>query len=229
MSNISWFVQAKILPEDASGDDTTGVGELCIKSPSLFKEYWKLPEVTKESFIDGGFFKTGDAVKVDDDGYYVILGRTSADIMKVGGYKLSALEIESVLLEHPAVSECCVLGLPDKTYGEAVSAIIVPEAELKKNRAEELKPAIGLEELCTWAKERLAPYKVKPLLHHVETFANVSERCQKEGKEKKMTSILVQLFQHHLPTRLFLWETLPRNAMGKVNKKELKKNLAAEG
>ncbi|KAG5537729.1 hypothetical protein RHGRI_024996 [Rhododendron griersonianum] len=154
---------AKILPEDASGDDTTGVGELCIKSPSLFKEYWKLPEVTKESFIDGGFFKTGDAVKVDDDGYYVILGRTSADIMKVGGYKLSALEIESVLLEHPAVSECCVLGLPDKTYGEAVSAIIVPEAELKKNRAEELKPAIGLEELCTWAKERLAPYKVKPL------------------------------------------------------------------
>ncbi|XP_058228081.1 probable CoA ligase CCL8 isoform X2 [Rhododendron vialii] len=184
-------VQAKILPEDESGDDTTGVGELCIKSPSLFKEYWKLPEVTKESFIDGGFFKTGDAVKVDDDGYYVILGRTSADIMKVGGYKLSALEIESVLLEHPAVSECCVLGLPDKTYGEAVSAIIVPEAELKKNRAEELKPAIGLEELCTWAKERLAPYK--------------------------------------LPTRLFLWETLPRNAMGKVNKKELKKNLAAEG
>ncbi|KAI8544465.1 hypothetical protein RHMOL_Rhmol08G0298900 [Rhododendron molle] len=184
-------VQAKILPEDESGDDTTGVGELCIKSPSLFKEYWKLPEVTKESFIDGGFFKTGDAVKVDDDGYYVILGRTSADIMKVGGYKLSALEIESVLLEHPAVSECCVLGLPDKTYGEAVSAIIVPEAELKKNRAEELKPAIGLEELCTWAKERLAPYK--------------------------------------LPTRLFLWDTLPRNAMGKVNKKELKKNLAAEG
>jgi len=183
-------VQAKILPDDESGDDTTGVGELCIKSPSLFKEYWKLPEVTKESFIDGGFFRTGDAVKLDEDGYYVILGRTSADIMKVGGYKLSALEIESVLLEHPAVSECCVLGLPDKTYGEAVTAIIVPEAELKKRREEELKPAISLEELCTWAKERLAPYK--------------------------------------LPTRLILWETLPRNAMGKVNKKELKKKLAAE-
>lgn len=50
MSNISWFVQAKILPEDASGDDTTGVGELCIKSPSLFKEYWKLPEVLKSLY-----------------------------------------------------------------------------------------------------------------------------------------------------------------------------------
>ncbi|KAI7986851.1 Malonate--CoA ligase [Camellia lanceoleosa] len=184
-------VQAKILAEEGSGDDTTGVGELCIKSPSLFKEYWKLPEVTKESFVDGGFFKTGDAVKVDEDGYYIILGRTSADIMKVGGYKLSALEIEAVLLEHSAVSECCVFGLPDKDYGEAVCAIIVPEVEMKKKQAEELKPALSLEELCTWAKERLAPYK--------------------------------------LPTRLFLWEMLPRNALGKVNKKELKKKLAAEG
>lgn len=180
-------VQVKILAED---DGSEGVGELCIKSPSLFKEYWKRPEVTKESFIEGGFFKTGDAVKVDEDGYYVILGRTNADIMKVGGYKLSALEIEAILLEHPAVSECCVLGLPDNTYGEAVTAIIVPDMEIKKVREKDLNPAISLAELCTWAKEKLAPYK--------------------------------------LPTRLFLWDLLPRNAMGKVNKKELKMKLTAE-
>ncbi|XP_022018768.1 malonate--CoA ligase isoform X2 [Helianthus annuus] len=180
-------VQVKIL---ADNDGNEGVGELCIKSPSLFKEYWKRPEVTKESFIEGGFFKTGDAVKVDEDGYYVILGRTNADIMKVGGYKLSALEIEAILLEHPAISECCVLGLPDKTYGEAVTAIIVPNMELKKIREKDLKPAITLDELCSWAKQKLAPYK--------------------------------------LPTRLFVWDSLPRNAMGKVNKKELKATLAAE-
>ncbi|KAI3766613.1 hypothetical protein L2E82_16678 [Cichorium intybus] len=180
-------VEVKILAEDDGND---GVGELCVKSPSLFKEYWKRPEVTKESFIDGGFFKTGDAVKVDEDGYYVILGRTNADIMKVGGYKLSALEIEAILLEHPAISECCVLGLPDNTYGEAVTAIIVPDLEIKKLREKDMKPAISLDELCSWAKQKLAPYK--------------------------------------LPTRLFLWESLPRNAMGKVNKKELKKTLAAE-
>ncbi|EXB74527.1 Malonate--CoA ligase [Morus notabilis] len=183
-------VEVRILAEDKSGSDGTGMGELCIKSPSLFKEYWRRPEVTKESFTDDGFFKTGDAVGVDEDGYYIILGRTSADIMKVGGYKLSALEIESVLLEHPTVEECCVLGLPDKDYGEAVSAIIVPEAEAKKRREEESRPAISLEELCSWAQVKLAPYK--------------------------------------LPTRLFLWDSLPRNAMGKVNKKELKKKLAAE-
>ncbi|KAK6125077.1 hypothetical protein DH2020_041193 [Rehmannia glutinosa] len=176
-------VEAKILAEDSSG-----VGELCIKSPSLFKEYWKLPEVTKESFIDDGFFKTGDAARVDEDGYYVILGRTNADIMKVGGYKLSALEIEAVLLEHPTISECCVLGLPDKDLGEAVCAIVIPDSEIKRKHEVDLKPALTLEELSTWAKEKLAPYKI--------------------------------------PSRLLLWESLPRNAMGKVNKKELKKRLA---
>ncbi|KAL3322226.1 hypothetical protein AABB24_039726 [Solanum stoloniferum] len=183
-------VQAKILLDDESSNDKTGVGELCIKSPSLFKEYWKLPELTKQSFTDDGYFKTGDTVTVDEDGYYIILGRTNADIMKFGGYKLSALEIEAVLLEHQAISECCVLGLPDKDYGEVVCAIVVPEAEVKRRRDEELKPALTLHELSDWAKEKLAPYKI--------------------------------------PTRLFLWESLPRNAMGKVNKKELKRKLAED-
>ncbi|PQQ11032.1 malonate--CoA ligase [Prunus yedoensis var. nudiflora] len=116
--------------------------------------------VTKESFTSDGFFKTGDAGTVDEDGYYIILGRTSADIMKVGGYKLSALEIESVLLQHPAVEECCVLGLPDENYGEIVCAIIVPEVEAKRKQKEELRPAISLEDLSAWAKDKLAPYKI---------------------------------------------------------------------
>ncbi|XP_061367514.1 probable CoA ligase CCL8 [Gastrolobium bilobum] len=183
-------IQVKILADEESGSDKTGVGELCVKSPSLFKEYYKLPEVTKGSFTDDGFFKTGDTVTTDEDGYYIILGRTNADIIKAGGYKLSALEIESVIIEHPAVSECCVLGLPDKDYGEVVGAIIVPEVDVKRKRDEESKPALSLEELSTWAKDKLAPYKI--------------------------------------PTQLFLWDSLPRNAMGKVNKKELKKLLASE-
>ncbi|CAA6661000.1 unnamed protein product [Spirodela intermedia] len=178
-------VQVKIISEDGNEVNSPDVGELCVKSPSLFKEYWKQPEVTKESFDDNGFFKTGDTVRVDEDGYYVILGRSSADIMKVGGYKLSALEIESIILEHPAVSECSVMGLPDEDYGEAVSAVIVPVASARD--AAESKPALTLEELRIWSKDKLAPYKI--------------------------------------PTRLFLWNSLPRNAMGKVNKKELKRLL----
>ncbi|WOK99280.1 malonate--CoA ligase isoform X1 [Canna indica] len=180
-------VEVKILAEDGSEVVRMGVGELCVRSPSLFKEYWKQPKVTKESFIDGGFFKTGDTVTMDEDGYYIILGRTNADIMKVGGYKLSALEIEAVLLEHEAVLECCVLGLSDEDYGEIVCAIVVPNADAKRSAEQELKPVITLADLCDWSKERLAPYKI--------------------------------------PTKLFLWDSLPRNAMGKVNKKEIRKLL----
>ncbi|RLN23381.1 hypothetical protein C2845_PM07G23800 [Panicum miliaceum] len=181
-------VEAKIIMDDGT-ETTTGVGELCIRSPSLFKEYWKRPEVTSESFIDGGFFKTGDTVTVDEEGYFIILGRTNADIMKVGGYKLSALEIEAVLLEHDAVLECAVLGLPDEAYGEVICAIIVPKEDVKKMAEQDSKPALTLEALTSWSKDKLAPYKI--------------------------------------PTRLHLWDSLPRNAMGKVNKKELKKLLGA--
>ena len=67
-------------------------------------------------------------------------------------------------MQHPNVQECCVLGLPDKDYGEAVSAIIVAEAEAKKRREEESRPAISLEELYTWAQDKLAPYKVLLIL-----------------------------------------------------------------
>ncbi|KAK3162010.1 hypothetical protein QOZ80_1BG0084140 [Eleusine coracana subsp. coracana] len=181
-------VEAKIIMEDGI-ETATGVGELCIRSPSLFKEYWRKPEVTAESFVDGGYFKTGDTVTVDEDGYFIILGRTNADIMKVGGYKLSALEIEAVLLEHDVVLECAVLGLPDEAYGEVICAIIVPTEDAKERAEQESKPALTLEALTSWSKDRLAPYKI--------------------------------------PTRLYLWDSLPRNAMGKVNKKELKKLLGA--
>ncbi|CAL4973930.1 unnamed protein product [Urochloa decumbens] len=181
-------VEAKIIMEDGT-ETTTGVGELCIRSPSLFKEYWKRPEVTAESFIEGGFFKTGDTVTLDEEGYFIILGRTNADIMKVGGYKLSALEIEAILLEHDTVLECAVLGLPDEAYGEVICAIIVPKEDAKKMAEQDSKPALTLEALTSWSKDKLAPYKI--------------------------------------PTRLYLWDSLPRNAMGKVNKKELKKLLGA--
>ncbi|XP_073226423.1 probable CoA ligase CCL8 [Cicer arietinum] len=179
-------VQVKILADKDNENEENVAGELCVKSPSLFKQYWKLPQVTKESFTDDGFFKTGDTVTTDKDGYFIILGRTNADIIKSGGYKLSALEIESVILEHPIVSECCVLGLPDKDYGEVVCAIVVPAAKQNDNP----KPALTLEELTTWAKDKIAPYKI--------------------------------------PTRLIVWDKLPRNAMGKINKKEMKKLLVSE-
>ena len=123
-------------------------GEIQVRGPAVFSEYWRKPEVTRESFVDG-WFRTGD-MAVLEDGYYRIMGRLSVDIIKSGGYKLSALEIESTLLTHPAIRECAVVGVPDDTWGEAVAvAIVARDGE-----------HIELPALKEWAIERMSKYKI---------------------------------------------------------------------
>ena len=131
-------------------------GEIQVKGPSVFRSYWNRPEITETSF-DQGWFRTGD-VAVVEEGYYRIMGRLSVDIIKSGGYKLSALEIEAVLLEHPDISECAVIGVADETWGEAVAAavVLVEEATL------ELGP------LRDWCRERMSVYKMPHRLVVVE-------------------------------------------------------------
>jgi len=129
--------------------------ELWIAGPSVFAGYHGKPDATREAFVveDGTrWFRTGDTVARDPDGYVRILGRTSVDILKSGGYKLSALEIEEVLRDHPAVAEVAVVGLPDATWGERVVACVVPRAGRDGECTEDA--------LRGFAKERLAPYKV---------------------------------------------------------------------
>ena len=123
-------------------------GEICVKGPQVMMGYWRRPEETAASFRDG-WFRTGD-VAVLDDGQYRLLGRTSVDIIKTGGYKVSALEIEEVLRAHPAVEDCAVVGLADEEWGERVAAAVV---------ARGATTAPSLEELRGFAKDRLAPYK----------------------------------------------------------------------
>ncbi len=121
--------------------------ELRVRGPGVFREYWNRPEETAAAF-DDGWFLTGD-VAVVDDGSYRLLGRSSVDIIKTGGFKVSALEIEETLREHPAIVECAVVGLPDDEWGERVAAAVV----LRENRR------LALDELRSWCKERLASYK----------------------------------------------------------------------
>ena len=130
-----------------TAEDTPG--EIQVRGPNVFTEYWGKPAATAESFEAGGWYRTGD-MAVLETGYYRIMGRLSVDIIKSGGYKLSALEIEAALLEHPDIAECAVLGLPDDTWGEAVSAAVVT-----KNGA-----ALTLPALREWCKSRLSVYKV---------------------------------------------------------------------
>ena len=132
-------VNARIINEDnevvafASDSHFEGGGKsghLQVQGPNLFKEYFGRAEATAKEFTeDRRWFKTGDSAVMDEKtGEFKILGRTSVDIIKSGGYKISALDIERVLLEHENVQEVAVLGIEDEVYGQIVGAVVVPKS-----------------------------------------------------------------------------------------------------
>ena len=170
-------VEVRLVGDDGStivGEDQPG--EIHVRGPNVFLEYWDNPQATAESFTEG-WFRTGD-MAVLERGYYRIMGRTSIDIIKSGGYKISALEIEGVLLEHPEIAEIAVIGAEDPVWGEAVAAFVV------RATGSELDAVV----LRQWSKGRLSDYKIPKLVRIVEA--------------------------------------LPRNAMGKVTKPDLKAQLS---
>lgn len=147
-------------------------GELQVRGPAVFKEYWNKVQETREAFTPDGWFKTGDTA-VYKNGSYWILGRTSVDIIKSGGYKISALEVERHLLAHPSITDVAVIGAPDVIWGQRVSAVV----KLRDGHT------LSLNELKQWARAFMAPY------------------C--------------------IPAELIRVEEIPRNQMGKINKKQL--------
>jgi malonyl-CoA/methylmalonyl-CoA synthetase len=144
-------VEARIVDE-AGHDLDLGPGELYVRGPSVFAGYWQRPDATAAAFAEGGWFKTGDVAVRSPEGHVRLLGRTSVDILKSGGYKLSALEIEEALRDNPAIAEVAVVGVPDEAWGDRVVAVVVAAP----GRAAEC----ATEPLRAWAKERLAPYKI---------------------------------------------------------------------
>lgn len=141
-------VEVQLVGENGQPVAAGTAGEIEVRGPSVFAEYWGKPEATREAFRDG-WFRTGDTAVVEN-GVYRILGRTNIDILKTGGHKVSALEIEEALREHPAVAECAVVGVPDLEWGERVAAAVV----LKDGGA------LDLPSLRVWAKEFLAAHKL---------------------------------------------------------------------
>lgn len=157
--------------DEAGHDVPPGeAGELWIRGPSVFSGYDE-PAQTREAFSRDGWFKSGDTATWLDDGFVKILGRTSVDIIKSGGYKLSALEIEEHLRAHPLVDDAAVVGVPDLTWGECVVATVV------------VSGSVGEAELRDFLRPKLAPYKV--------------------------------------PKRILMLDELPKNVMGKVDKRSL--------
>lgn len=160
----------------ALADDVPG--EIQVRGPGVFHEYWRKPTATEEAFTQG-WFKTGD-VAVVEDGSYRILGRNSVDIIKTGGYKVSALEIEEVLREHEQILEVAVVGLPDQQWGERVAACLVLQDD----------QPLTLKTLRTWSKERLAVYKVPSIMLAVEALPrNVMGKVEKPAIKELFSSV----------------------------------------
>jgi malonyl-CoA/methylmalonyl-CoA synthetase len=151
-------VQARVADDSGHSVAPGTPGELEVRGPGVFLEYWQRPAETAAGFRDG-WFRTGD-IAVVEQGIYRLLGRKSIDIIKTGGYKVSALEIEETLRLHPAIGECAIVGLEDPEWGQRVAAAV----ELRA-------PAtLSLPDLRAWAKERLAPYKLPTSLLVVDTL-----------------------------------------------------------
>jgi len=152
------------------------IGDVQLRGPNVFKRYWRQPEKTSESFTTDGWFKTGDLGFRESDGYFTLCGR-SKDLIISGGLNVYPPEVERVLIEHPAVNSCAVIGCPDAEWGEKVAAVVV----LKGGKS------ATHEELIRFCREKLAPYKS--------------------------------------PKSVIFADLLPRNAMGKIQKAQLRKEM----
>jgi len=141
-------VQARLVDDDGRPVPPGTDGEIEVRGPSVFKEYWRRSDATAEAFRKG-WFRTGD-VAIEDGGVYRILGRQSVDIIKTGGEKVSALEIEDVLRRHAAVGDCAVVGIEDTEWGERVAVAAVPAGDAIPE----------LEELRAFARQYMASYKL---------------------------------------------------------------------
>lgn len=152
------------------------IGEVEIRGPNVFKGYWRQADKTAESFSSDGWFKTGDLGFLEPDGYVTLCGR-SKDLIISGGLNVYPPEVERVLVEHPSVNACAVIGCPDAEWGEKVTAVVT----LEKGES------VSGEELIRFCRERLAPYKS--------------------------------------PKSIVFRENLPRNAMGKIQKAQLREEV----
>jgi malonyl-CoA/methylmalonyl-CoA synthetase len=199
----------EVIKQGEEIDSATGrerLGEIQLRGPTIFREYWKNPEATAKEFVDdadghGKWFKTGDvALRRNVAGagesdqpwakgpLYFIQGRKSADIIKTGGEKVSALEIEREMLSLPQVSEVAVVGLPSEAWGQKVAAVVVlSEAGKTAGRGGKAWSALDMRRAL---KDILANYKI--------------------------------------PQEMRVVESIPRNAMGKINKKQLVKDIWGE-
>ena len=162
-------------------------GEIVIKTSEgkplgLFKEYYRDPELTENTWHDG-YYHTGDVAWRDEDGYYWFVGRID-DVIKSSGYRIGPFEVESALMTHPAVVECAITGVPDDIRGMVVKATVVLGKDWKGQEGPEL-----VKQLQEHVKHETAPYKYPRIIEFVDelpkTISGKIRRVEIREKDKK--------------------------------------------
>ncbi|HZD22527.1 MAG TPA: AMP-binding protein, partial [Acidimicrobiia bacterium] len=143
-----FHIDMKVTRADGTECDPDEEGELLIRGPHVIPGYWKRPEESAAAIVDG-WLHTGDVARKDDEGYYTIIGRIK-EMYISGGENVYPAEIESVMLDHPAVAEAAVVGIPDEKWGEVGRACLA----LREGAAFEEQAFVG------YLAERLARYKL---------------------------------------------------------------------
>ncbi|MET8500018.1 acyl-CoA synthetase [Streptomyces microflavus] len=155
-------VELRLVEEDGSVlSGPEAIGEIQVRGPNLFTEYLNRPDATAAAHTEDGWFRTGDVGTVDEDGYVTIVGRKATDLIKSGGYKIGAGEIENILLAHPGVREAAVTGEADPDLGERVVAWVVAADPGSPPPAEELADHVAAQ---------LAPHKRPRTVHYLDAL-----------------------------------------------------------
>jgi malonyl-CoA/methylmalonyl-CoA synthetase len=153
-------VSVRIVDPETDADVTPGeAGELLIHSGGVCKGYWKRPDASREAFTTGGWLRSGDMARQDEEGYFYLVGR-SKEIIICGGFNVYPKEVENVLERHPGVSEAAVFGMPHTDLGEQVCAVVVPAGT----------ESLSEEGLIRFAKDSLASYKCPRAVHILDTL-----------------------------------------------------------
>jgi acyl-CoA synthetase (AMP-forming)/AMP-acid ligase II len=159
-------VEVRIAAADGTALPPGEIGEVWIRSPSTMVGYWNKHEATADAITDDGWFRSGDAGHVDDDGYLYIEDRVK-DMIITGGENVYPAEVEGALMGHPSVADVAVIAVPDERWGETVKAIVVPSPDV----AADADARAELErELLTWSRDRLAGYKCPTSVDWAETL-----------------------------------------------------------
>ena len=143
-----FFTDTRLLDDSGNLIEGAGTGEIVAAGPVVMQEYWRRPDATSETIVDG-WLHTGDVGRVDDEGFFYVVDRKK-DMIISGGENIYPAEVENVLYEHPSVSECAVIGIPDESWGETVHAIVVAKEGHEASK----------EELLRHCRDGLARFKV---------------------------------------------------------------------